>query len=404
MLALVWGIGLMVEHFRAERAWAAVEADMAARGFSWAEIAVPTPLADSDNVAMHPVFAPALAAHSGPVTAQNPLQWHFGELQKKYDVALPTPPPRPGRPEVSLSEYMTFLTSTSVGTGHNPDELKSMLLAATGSLNEYADGINEASQRPHTCWCPYTLAAGEPDLVVRRPLAAVSNGFEFCEHINRWLSLRAQVLLERQQVEAARASVLAMVNTGKLFHQPEGTTIVTGLVDMAFEGIMQKYLEVCLAHPGWRGQDLGMIAAELRKLDLRSAAPSLLRRQMLFRMKEILQQKEPSWSELLVLAEHRPPVIPRSNAPSRNWERIGRMFPDSWCKQNAASLYWAQTKAYLNPGGSGSGIFPPELLHINPYNILAALATQPLCNLSAQSDQLQQQRERMQHSCEVAQR
>ena len=334
-LVLLVAVAWKIEDWHGNKVWQEVEADMARRGLSFDELALtPVPPA-KQNFAMHPIFAPAMKPRdAAPITPQNPPMWNFGILQKHYAVDLPTPTAE--APVLAEGEANAILT-------------------ATESLQAYTTGLQEASQRPTKQWCPYFVPAGSKDYMADRPVLGAQGVFEFATYVNKWLSLRAQAQLAKHELAAARATVLAMIQTGSLFHEGQNRGLVTGLVDSALQGLPMPHLAVCLARPEWRIEDLQVIADALAEVDVSAIAPAVLRYEMLYGIKQIVD-----------------PKLGNTNEPTPPW--ASKIY-DGFFKHNAVALYHAEIEGFIDPSmQDGPVCVAAGIPCTGPHSMLAAIA------------------------------
>ena len=109
---------------------------------------------------------------------------------------------------------------------------------------------------------------------------------------------------------------------------------------------------------------LTVIANALAQNDIATMPAIALRKELLWGMKVIL--------EGAVVPAIAADLTKIGKAPA--WGDVGKYVPSGWLKHNAAVLYEAETKHYLDPAASDGGVFggyPPEL---TPRNLLHGIS------------------------------
>ena len=388
VLAIAW---LMINRQGASD-WQRVQADMAKRGMSFAELNLPPVCPASENLAMHPVFAPAMKLRDGkPITLQNPPVWQFSELTTKYAVSLPAG-------SCDLTSYRKTLladASLPIEAKIDPD---AYVLAKTDGLAELVTGLNEAAARPHTQWAPYEVSAGMPDVITDRPFVVMQSLFEFTTQHGDWLSLRAQAQLATGKPSDARETVLAMIHLGEIGSKEERYSLVNGLVEIAMEGVVLPKLEPCLQSPNWTETDLKEIAAALEQNEVSKAPAKALRYELLWSMRCILD------------GAHVPQIAAAlTKGKLASWSSAGKYAPSGWLEHNAVALYDAEVTHFLDPAmtdGCAFGGYPRALMASTMMDALkigmAAQACPALSNVIESARRAQLIKDKLRLRCLLA--
>ena len=381
LLVIAW----QIENWRGEKAWATTQAEMARRGYTLDEVPWPADVPDDQNIAMHPVFAPALTSQ---FTSTDP-----NLAQRSYDftriiATYPVKEPMPQIDGFSPPDPITFSSFSDKLPGSTPEQKAGAVLEATQVLDPFISGINEAFQRPSCQWAKWLDPTARESYPSRLPIPILSGLYESMVYFRTHLGMRIEAELTLQKLDSARESMLALIHFARICSQKERISLVSVLVDVALSGLLPDGLENVCSHPQWRGSDLAMFQKALAGTDLPGHVHFGLRREMLFSMREILGTGEDS-------------SFARSIRQS-GWSGLLRI-PDGWRKQNAATHFRLNTRYYLDVYDTehrvfdrqASFTFPPELQSITPYNVLSAIATPAISNVYVSAIESQMRIERI---------
>jgi hypothetical protein len=381
LLAIAW----QIENWRGEKARAATQAEMARRGYSLEEVPWPADVPDEQNIAMHPVFAPALTSQfssTDPNLAQR--SYDFTRIIASY----PVKEPMPKIDGFSLPDPITPSSFSDQLPGSTPEQKAAAVLEATKGLDSFISGINEAFQRPSCQWAKWLDPTARERHPNKLPIPVLSGLYESMLYFRTHLGMRIEAELALQKLDSARKSMLALIHFARIASHTERISLVSVLVDVALSGLLPEGLENVCSHPQLRGSDLAMFQKALAGTDLPGHVHLGLRREMLFSMREILGTGEDS-----SLA---------SSVTQSGWRGLLRI-PDGWRKQNAVTHFRLNTRYYLDIYDTENRVFnrqasfsfPPELQRINPYNVLSAVATPAISNVYVSAIETQMRLERI---------
>lgn len=381
LLVIAW----QIENWRGEKAWAETQAEMARRGYSLEEVPWPADVPDEQNIAMHPVFAPALTSQ---FTSTEP-----NLAQRSYDftriiATYPVKEPMPQIDGFSPPDLITLSSFSNKLPGSTPEQKAAAVLEATKGLDPFISGINEAFQRPSCQWAKWLDPTARESYPSRLPIPILSGLYESMLYFRTHLGMRIEAELALQKLDSARESMLALIHFARIASHIERISLVSVLVDVALSGLLPDGLENVCSHPQWRGSDLAIFHKALADTDLPGHVHVGLRREMLFAMREILGTGEDA-------------SFAQSIRQS-GWSGLLRI-PDGWRKQNAVTHFRLNTRYHLDIYDTENRVFnrqesfnfPPELQHINPYNMLSAIATPAISNVYGSAIETQMRIERI---------
>lgn len=381
LLAIAW----QIENWRGEKAWAATQTQMARRGYTLDQVPWPADVPDEQNIAMHPMFAPALTSQftsTDPNLAQR--SYDFTRIIATYHVKEPMPqidgfsPPDP----------ITFSSFSDKLPGSTPEQKAAVVLEATKVLDPFISGINEAFQRPSCEWAKWLDPTVRERYPNKLPIPILSSLYESMLYFRTHLGMRIEAELALQKMDSARESMLALIHFARIASHTERISLNSVLMDVALSVFLADSLENVCSHPQWRGSDLAIFQKALAGTDLPGHVHVALRREMLFSMRLILGTVEDS-------------SFARSISQS-GWSGLLRI-PEGWRKQNAVTHFRLNTRYHLDIYDTENRVFnrqesfnfPPELQSINPYNVLSAIATPAISNVYVSAIESQMRIERI---------